>query len=332
MFVFSIIIINNIGGLKMQVNAINSFSNVNFQKKYRAPKNVQQEQHREAVPQRSGISKAPLYAAFMIMPMMLPSCKYEIGAHATATALVTPDTIVGPGHTDTIPGDTIIKNDTIYIPPEFQFPYDIHDSLNFWRGEILDIDADGETPGAPKEYGNKAVLSVSGYRDWDYHKYQKAVLNLAKSDSTEARFDHTIYDPRTRTDSIRGDIRVTQVKPGDITVIRPRNDGSEEITDNVSGLLFNADGVKTFIHSNGRDKLFVYRRVNSGVDQGRYKFAGTMEPGYLEQSEFGQNVLLDGLIHHGTQDHLTDVKVRVVDVDDLRDANANDFSNIMSDL
>ena len=311
----------------MQVNAINSFSNVNFQKKYRAPKTTVKEQNKEVTPKRSAMSKAPLYAAFMLLPIAMPSCKYEVKAHADATAYITPDTIVTPGKTD-----TIIKNDTIIIPPEFQFPYAIEDSLNFWRGDILEIDADDETPGAPKEYGNKAVLGMSGYRDWDYHKYQKALLNLVKSDSTEAIYDHTIYDPRTRLDSIRGDIRVTKVRPGELTVIRPRNDGTEEITDQVSGLLFNTDGVKTFMHSNGRDKIYVYKRENSGIDQGRYRFAGTLEKGYLEQDEFGQNILLNGLISRGTQDHLTDVKVKVVDVDDLHEMNATDFNNLMGDL
>ena len=316
----------------MQVNAINSFSNVNFQKKYRAPKNVQQEQTTQA-PKRSALSKAPLYATFMLLPIMAPSCKYQIGAHATATAYVTPDTIVTPGHTDTINNnDTIIKNDTIFIPPEFQFPYEINDSLNYWRGEILDVDAEGETPGAPKDYGNKALLGASGYREWDYHKYEKALLNLLKSDSTEARYDHTIYDPRTRTDSIRGDIRITKVNPGDITVIRTRNDGTDEITNQVSGLLFNVDGAKTFMHSNGRDKIFIYKRVNEGVDQGRYKYAGFVAPGYLENDEFGQNVMLKDLIGHGTEEHYTGVKTAVMDVDDIREMNMQDFDNLMGDL
>ena len=204
--------------------------------------------------------------------------------------------------------------------------------MNYWRGEILDVDANDETPGAPKEYGDKALLGVSGYRDWDYHKYEKALLNLVKSDSTEAIYDHTIYDPRIRQDSIKGDIRVTLVRPGDLTVIRPRNDGTEEITDQVSGLLFNADGTKSFVHSNGRDKLFVYKRVNSGVDQGRYRYAGTLEPGYLEQDEFGQNVLLNGLIGRGTEEHLTGVKAKVLSVEDLHDMTSNDIGTILSDL
>lgn len=321
----------------MQINAINSFSNVNFQKKYKAPKNVQQEQ-RVDTPKRSALRKAPLYATFMLLPIMTPSCQYKIGAHATATGYINPDTILVPGPTDTIPGDTIIKNDTIvqndtiYIPPEFSFPYEIEDSLNFWRGDILKVDTDDEIPGEPKEYGNKALLGASGYREWDYYKYEKALLNLLKSDSTEARYDHTIFDPRTRTDSIRGDIRITKVNPGDITVIRPQNDGSEEITDRVSGLLFNADGEKTFMHSNGQDKIFIYNRINDGVDRGRYKFAGIVAPGYLDRAESGQNVLLKGIIGRGTEEHYSGVKAKVVDVDDLRDMTLNDFDNLMGDL
>lgn len=216
----------------------------------------------------------------------------------------TTDTIYVPS-TDTIyvpKTDTIYLRDTIYVPTEnFEFPREIHDSLNYWRKDILDVEAkgdDGITDG-------KALLFASATRDWYNKQFEYVKVNLAKSDATEARFDHIIGD------KIKNDIRITLVKPGEITVVK--KDGTE--TDRVSGLLFNEDGVKTFAHSVNGEKITLYKKEMDGDNYGKYVELGTVEPGYLPKDKYGQNVLLNGILSEGTEDHYTNVNSQVVDVE-----------------
>lgn len=314
----------------MQVNSINSFSNINFQAGHQ--KTVKKQPQTENMqPQNSkgfmSAVKAPVIAAMFLVPAINTGCEpREIIINNKAEAIVTipgtprdtiinNDTIIGGNDTiinndtiflnDTIyKNDTIFINDTVYIPPEFEFPYEIEDSLNRWRGDILDVPVDGDDG----DYTNKALLYLSALRDWEYSRPEQWKLNLEKSDATEARYDHTIAD------SIKNDIRITVVKPGDLTVVK--KDGS--VTDNISGLLFNEDGVKTFMHSNGVDKIYVYPKATSGEYNGKYVEKYTIEPGYLDKDEDGENILLNGYLAEGTEDHFTHVKGKVMDVDRLR--------------
>lgn len=301
----------------MQVNAISAYhNNINFEgrkAKKNKPVTVQQ-----PVQQPKHASKLPLYTAIALIPVGVgmtscePYIKVNASAEAEAKVIIT-DTIpvIPPHDTDTVhTTDTIIKNDTIYIPQEFQFPYKLSDSINIWRGEYLDTPVEGDDP---DNFKGKALLYMSALRQWDYNKHESVKLNLQKSDSTELRFDHKIYDPITGALLTKNDIRVTEVKPGDITVIR--EDGTE--TKNASGLLFNEDGVKTFAHSNGKDKIFVYDKQTSGPDMGKYVFRGTVEPGYLTNPQYGENILLNGIISEDTEDHYINAKGKVMDVADI---------------
>lgn len=303
----------------MQVNAINAYSNnVNFGK--RQTQKNKPAVVSEPVSQPKHASKLPLYTAMALIPIGIgmTSCEPDVRvhAHAEATATVIPvrDTIIIPRDTvinhDTVTvNDTIIKNDTIYMPAEFQFPYKLSDSINIWRGDYLDTPVEGDDG----DFTNKALLYMSALRQWDYNKHETIKLNLQKSDSTELRFDHTIYNPKTGAVQAKNDIRITEVKPGDITVVT--EDG--RITDQVSGLLFNEDGVKTFAHSNGKDKIYVYQKQMSGEDYGRYVFSHTVERGYLNQDQYGKNIMLNGLIAEGTEDHYVNVNGKVMSVADI---------------
>lgn len=305
----------------MQVNAINAYhSNVNFGK--RKAQNNKPVVEQAPVQQPKHASKAPLYAAMILMPLGvgMTSCEPYIKATANASAsadakVIIADSLVLPHDTiidnDTIhQNDTIIKTDTIYIPQDFQFPYKLSDSINIWRGDYLDTPVEGDDP---DNFKGKALLYMSALRQWDYNKHETVKLNLQKSDSTELRFDHKIFDPNTGALLTKNDIRVTEVKPGDLTVIK--EDGTE--TDRVSGLLFNEDGVKTFAHSNGRDKIYVYDKQMSGADMGKYVFRGTVERGYLTNPQYGRNILLNGIISEGTEDHYINAQGKVMDVADI---------------
>ena len=207
--------------------------------------------------------------------------------------------------TDTVQNyDTIYVKDTIYVPTEnFEFPREIHDSLNYWRKGILDVGAKGDD----EILEGKALLYASATRDW-YNKQPEYIkMNLDKSDNTEARFDHVIGN------EIENDIRITLVKPGEITVVK--KDGTT--TDQVSGLLFNEDGVKTFAHSVNGEKIILYKKEMDGDNYGKYVELGSVEPGYLPISKYGQNILLNGILSEGTEDHYTNVNAEVMEVDDL---------------
>lgn len=311
----------------MQVQAINSFNHVNFEgKKHRQNKAKEQ----TTTPERSTLSKlsGPAIAAMFLTPIAtttLPSCDNHVNIKSETYIMIPIRDTIYPGSRDTIyQNDTIYKNDTIYqkdtinkndtifvkdtiyVPVNnFKFPYDIQDSLNAWRKDVVDIEAEGDDgSGKPK-----ALLYASGIRDWNLQTPEYAKLNFIKSDDTEARYDHVIGN------SIKNDIRVTKIAPGDITVVK--KDGTE--TDNVAGLLFNEDGVKTFAHSQGRDKIVIYRKEMSGDNRGKFVEAGTVEKGYLDKNKYGQNVLLNGLLSEDTEDHYTHVTSKVMDVDDIRD-------------
>lgn len=313
----------------MQVNAINQFRNVNFEgKKNKPTTNTPQELPTEVPSKKGFMSKltGPLAAAMFMVPVVtttLPSCEpIEIEANATATgsasatatAIMIPIFPPGGGGCDCdhdTPRDTITVRDTVYIPPAFEFPGRIQDSLNIWRGEILDVPVAGDDG----DLKDKALLYLGGRRDWDYDRAEYIKLNLERCYDDEARYDHVIAD------SIKNDIRVTLVEPGEITVVK--QDGT--VTDEVSGLMFNEDGYKTFAHSNGKDKIFVYPKAMEGPNRGKFVELGTMEPGYLPEdggtadTKYGKNVLLYNILGEGTEDHYVNVEGQVIDVNTLRE-------------
>ena len=89
--------------------------------------------------------------------------------------------------------------------------------------------------------------------------------------------------------------------------------------------MFNEDGYKTFAHSNGKDKIFVYPKAMDGENRGKFVELGTMEPGYLPEdggtpdSKYGKNVLLYNILGEGTEDHYINVEGKVMDIDDIRE-------------
>lgn len=297
----------------MQINAIN---NLNFEGKFNKSNKTQNKPVNNAPEHRSnGFMKSltgPAAVAMFLIPIA-NSCNEDIIVKAEAGASIelpygrdtiqNPDTII---KTDTVyNNDTIIKHDTIYIPPEFEFPYEIQDSLNTWRGDILDIDVEGDD--IEGDYKNKALVYLQALRDWEFQRPESLKLNLAKSDATEARYDHNIAD------SIINDIRITKVNPGDLTVVK--KDGT--ITNQVSGLLFNEDGQKTFMHSNGKDKIYIYPKATSGQYNGKYVELGSAEKGFMPKDKFGQSILLNDMLSEGSIEHYINVEGNVVDVADL---------------
>ncbi len=290
----------------MQVNAINSFSSVNFAGRHNSKKAEKRNPENLPVQSSKGfMSKltAPAAAALFLVPAMtVPSSCTKIDVRATAGVTIpfTP-----------CPSDTVVIRDTIYIPPEFEFPYEISDSLNHWRGEILDVPVEGDDG----NLDNKALLYLAGKRQYFMDRPEYIKLNLERSRNDEARYDHVIAD------SIKNDISITKVEPGDITVVK----GDGTITDNVSGLMFNEDGYKTFAHSNGKDSIYVYPKMTSGEYNGKFVQNNVVGRGYLDKSRYGENVLLITYMEpatpneYATQEHYIDVEGLTMDVDQLKD-------------
>jgi len=319
----------------MQVNAINQFTNVNFEgKKSKKSQAPQAELPAEMPTQKKGFMRklsGPVAAAMFMVPVVtttLPSCeKIDISASADATVNFTPGDSCNHDHDcdcdrdTTVVRDTVVVRDSIFIPPAFEFPTQIQDSLNIWRGDILDVPVEGDDG----DLTNKALLYLAGKRDWENDRPEYIKLNLERCYDDEARYDHVIDD------KIVNDIRVTLVEPGEVTVVK--QDGT--VTDEVSGLMFNEDGYKTFAHSNGKDKIFVYPKAMDGENRGKYVELGTVEPGYLPEdggtpdSKYGKNVLLYNILGDYMEDHYVNVEGKVMSVDELREMAQQKQSKIM---
>ena len=373
----------------MQVNAINSFSSVNFEARKNKPQKSDNTDKQISGSISKGFMdtlKGAALAGFFLVPVVAPtSCTKELtitkNSHWTYvnnecncdttgcdcdslppqkdtivmpgdtivmpgdTIVMPGDTIVMPGDTIVMPGDTIVVRDTIVPPPEiivtpgdtviihdtitpppvvippqidtvyykeFDYPSEIMDSLNFYRGEILDVPVEGDDG----DLKNKVLLNLSGYRNWDYNKHETLDFNYDLSNKNEARFEHVIES------RINNDVRFTKVKPGDVTIVR--KDGTE--SRNVGGLMVNEDGVKTFIHSDGKGKIHAYPKATSGENKGKYVELGTIEPGYLLSNgsssgiPHGVTVLLNSFLAEGTEDHYINVKGQVMDVEEFKKA------------
>ena len=291
----------------MQVNSIQSYNYVNrfnqngYQKQNLEQNNTSAQAVNFTASDKSTRAKVagPLLAAMMVPVALFPTGCVKVTASANAYHC---DHCGTPTNPIVIPpNDTIYRTDTIYIPPTFEFPQEIHDSLNFWRGDILDLPAEGDE--TPNVYNNKVLVSAGAVREWDFQRPEVLLMNLAKSRGDEAYYDHIIKGNALNPDSVVNDVRVTLVKPNKITIVR--KNGTE--TRNVGGLMFNEDGKKVFMHSNGRDKIYVYVKDTDRNSEtyGKFVELGTAEPGDLEVSEDGLNVKLTDLLGENTIDYFT---------------------------
>lgn len=278
----------------MRVNAINS---VNFQggnKKINRTDNKPQIQR----PESNGYMNKMRGKALLLMfaPAVLfgpTSCNVDLTASADANVDI---------------------NNPPCPPPcddDIDFPFDIQDSLNVYVGDYLDIPIDGLDDGITE---NKVLMNIQGNRDWDYSRLESLTLNPKLSNKYEARYNHNIAD------SINNDVMITKVLPHELTVVK--SDGT--VTSNVSGLLFNEDGKKTFVHSNGKDRIHIYPKATSGENEGKYVELGTMEHGYLYNGDgtvntkYGENIALYNILAEGSEDHFTHIKGKSVDAEEFK--------------
>lgn len=282
----------------MQVNAINSFSNVNFEgrKEKKAEKKVSENQ--QAQPQQRFMSKlsGPIAAALFLVPIAtLPtSCdKIEVSAHAGVNIGLQPPCPPGEDNEPAI-------------------DWAVQDSLLTWGNDYLGLPIDG----LDGDKSNKALRYAEGQRQWEYNRPEYIELNLPLSNENETRYDHVIAD------TVKNDIRITRVNPGEITIVKP--DGT--MTDNISGLMFNEDGYKTFAHSNGRDSIYVYPKATSGEYNGKYVQKNIIGRGYLDKSKYGENVLLvdllspDGVENYPPiEEHYIEVYGQAITKDEIAD-------------
>lgn len=285
----------------MNVKAINSFSNVKFEGRNNNNNKKVQENLPATQPSKGFMSsmKGPVLMAIFLPAMAVgtTSCeKYEVEANANAIVNV------GGGCND--------------CDKEIDFPWELADSLNRYVGDVTDTDIEGNEDGTD----GKVLTYIEALRNWEYDRPENLTLNTKLSNKDELRYDHEI------TDSIKNDVRFTLVQPGDITVIT--KDGI--VTSNVSGLMKNEDGVKTFIHSNGKSgkdggRIFVYPKETLGPNEGKYVYRGSIESGILydfenpivdEESnllgydskkpmsdEYDENILLNGILFPGDKEN-----------------------------
>ena len=281
----------------MQVNAINSFSNVHFQGKNdkKAPKKeIPAAEHTESKGFMSKLSGPVAAALFMVPVATLPTSCDELNAIAIAGVEVP------------------------YYPPcppdkdeQPKIDWEVQDSLLTWLNDYLDVPVEG----LDNDKSNKALNYVQGEREWFYNRPEEIKLNLPLSDENETRYDYVLAD------SVKNDLRITKVNPGDITIIT--KDG--KTLDNAGGLMFNEDGYKSFIHSNGKDSLHVYPKIMSGDSVGKYAYRSSITRGYLDKNESGNNILMVGFITPETEmyppseEHYVNVKANAITAEEIKE-------------
>ena len=281
----------------MQVNAINSFSNVHFEGRKGKKAEKKNSEIQQAQPSNRFMSKlsGPVAAALFLVPAAtLPTSCDKIEISATAGVEIP------------------------YYPPcppekdkEPEIDWAVQDSLLTWGNEYLAIPIEG----LDGDKTDKALKYAEGKRQWNFNNPEYIELNLPLSNKYETRYDHVIGD------DIKNDIRITRVNPGEVTIVK--QDGT--MRDDIGGLMFNEDGVKTFAHSNGKDSIYVYPKATSGDYEGKYVERGIVGRGYLDKDQFGENVLLVGFLSPGTseypptEDHYIEVKGNAITKDEIVD-------------
>lgn len=279
----------------MQVNAINSFSSVNFQgkKDKKSSNNIPTAQPVESKGFMSKLSGPVAAALFMVPVATLPTSCDTLEVNASAGIEVVLPPCPPPGE------------------DEPNIDWNVQDSLLTWVDDYLDVPVDG----VDGDKSNKALRYAAGNREWFYNRPESIELNLPLSNENETRYDYVIAD------SIKNDLRITKVNPGDITVIT--KDG--RVLNDVGGLMFNQDGYKSFIHSNGKDSLHVYPKIMEGDSAGKYAYRSSITRGYLDKNQSGNNVLMVGFVTPETEidppseEHYVQVKARAITAEEIKE-------------
>ena len=315
----------------MQVNSINSISYANRvnQNSYQKQNSKQSQMSAQEVnfmgeDKKSHKAMGPLLAVMMIPAIAtVPSSCIKMDARAKAQIIQN----TGSYPITPVDNDTVVVRDTIVIPATYEFPQEIHDSLNYWRGGVLGFPTDDASEAAG-DFSNKVLASAGAIREWDFQRPEYLKMNLAKSKDNEAYYDHIIRGNEIYPDSVANDVRVTVVRPNEIVV--KRLDGSESNT--ATGLLFNEDGKKIFIHSAG-NKLHIYKKDvdRESENFGKFVELGTAEHGDLDESEDGLNVKLFNLLGTNTIDYFTHGAYTVMSRDELENISAKVRAALLDD-
>ncbi len=265
----------------MQVNAINSFSGVNFHGKRKHDKAVQVNQ----APSNGFMHavKGPLAAVMFIPLAALPSSCDEINVSASASATVTID----PTCPDEPPSDTT------------DLPVRVFDSLNYYR-YILGIPAAGDENGLD----NRVLTKLYGENNWDYDNPGVFELNLPKSSKEIAFYDYRTKD-KTKTFPL-------QILESGNEYEFYDKDGS--VRKGMGGVMYD----DIFMQSRDGKKVMVYQYQKNGEHAGAFEELGSIEPGYLDKEQYGNNLLINDILSsHGTDYHYINVEATVKDLDEI---------------
>ncbi len=272
----------------MQVNSINFLGNVNFQGKKNKKQTVNNEIKNEQQMQSKGFMsavKGPL-AAVMFVPIAaaLPTSCNEVNVEANATATV----IFDP------------SNPNPDNPPDTtNLPIRIFDSINYYR-YILGIPADGDENGLD----NRVLTKLYGENNWDYNRPGIFELNLPASTKEIAYYDYS-SNGKTKT-----------------FPLQILEDGNEyKFYDKDGSLRTGLGGVRyddIFMQSRNGNKVMVYQYKTYGEHAGAFEELGSIEPGYLDKEEFGNNLLINDILSsEGTDYHYINVDATVKNIEDI---------------
>lgn len=277
----------------MQVNAINSFSNVNFEGKRK--NNKKAENNLPAVQKSNGFMsslKGPVAAAMFMLPVAggMTSCEPYVKFRSYDKIVVI------------LPGCGCDKP----VNPDLKELPDALDSLYHWTNDDLDIPSTGGDGNEER----KVMSKFYSQRDWEYNAPETYELDLENTDDKTAVYDHSVNNINSK---IYGNV----VEPGSITVID--YDGNER--NDIGGIMFTENGIKQFIHSNGKNQLMVYKQ--SEGDKFKFEYRGIVDRGVLPVDEYGRNILLMDILSPDTGESLVNVKKWALGRDELLDKIAN---------
>lgn len=275
----------------MQVNAINSFSNVNFQGRNNNKKTQKKDANLPVVYHQSrdymkGLRGPVAAIMFLTAAASGPTSCDKIEANASAIVNINPG------------GDKEIKR-----------PKSL-DSLNYYR-YIIAIPVDGE-------YGSMkdgVITRLYGESDWDYRKPAELNLNLKRSSEDIAYYDYTADG-------------ITKAFPFEL--MQAGNNYSFYTLDGDQYIGLGVTRVNDIaMHSKDGNKVVVYQYQTSGKHKGGFEEIGTIEPGYLSDSDYnkvGTNVLLRKFLNPddpGTDYHYVNVKATLKDIDEVKEMAKN---------
>ena len=151
---------------------------------------------------------------------------------------------------------------------------------------------------------NRVLTKLYGENNWDYDNPGVFELNLPKSSKEIAFYDYRTKD-KTKTFPL-------QILESGNEYEFYDKDGS--VRKGMGGVMYD----DIFMQSRDGKKVMVYQYKKNGEHAGAFEELGSIEPGYLDKEQYGNNLLINDILSsHGTDYHYINVEATVKDLDEI---------------